>query len=203
MHVDQRHQAPAPARLLVAVDSGSDPHRLVRLCSEHPQADGLSVSLLVPVDIESSPSLASPGHAEEMLRAATRLLDWAGIRVEDITLTDQDPDLVEEIVRFGDFDSLVVCSAHSDSSPVVGLAIDLARRHGLAVEGDGRSAGGAAKWIRSAAGVLLNRSTPHGGQRLDELGRGSWPEASSVGIGGRCNPMAVRPVAPTGFPGRA
>ena len=161
MDVDQRHQAPAPARLLVAVDSGIDLHRLVRLCSDHPQADGLSVSLLVPVDIDSSPSPASPGHVEEMLRAATRLLDWAGIRVEDITLTDKDADLVEKIVRSGDFDGLVVCSAHgSDSSPVLGLAIDLARRHGLAVEGDGRSAGGVANWIRSAAGVLLESINP-------------------------------------------
>jgi hypothetical protein len=161
MHVDQRHQAPAPARLLVAVDSGIDPHRLVRLCSDHPQADGLSVSLLAPVDIDSSPSLASPGHVEETLRAATRLLDWAGIRVEAITLADQDPDLVEEVVRSGDFDSLVVCSGHGiDSSPVLGLAIDLARRHGLAVEGDGRSPRGVAYWLRSVAGVLLKSINP-------------------------------------------
>ena len=161
MHVDQRHQAPAPARLLVAVDSGIDPHRLVKLCSDHAQADGLSVSLLVPVDIDSSPSLASPGHAEEMLRAATRLLDWAGIRLEDITLTDQDPDLVEEIVRSGDFDSLVVCSAHgNDSSPVLGLAIDVARRHGLPVESDGRPAREVASWIRSVARVLLESLNP-------------------------------------------
>ena len=161
MHVDQRHQAPAPARLLVAVDSGIDPHRLVRLCSDHPQADALSVSLLVPVNIESSPSVATPGHAERMLRAATRLLEWAGIRVEDITLTDQDPDLVEEVVRSGDFDSLVVCRARgNDSSPVLGLAIDQARRHGLAVEDDGRAAGGVPNWIRSGANVLLKSITP-------------------------------------------
>jgi hypothetical protein len=161
MHVDQRHQAPAPARLLVAVDSGSDPHRLVKLCSDHAQADGVSVSLLVPVGIDSSRSLASPGHAEEMLRATMRLLDWAGIRLEDITLTDQDPDLVEEVMRSGDFDRLVVCRAHgSDSSPVLGLAIDVARRRGLPVDGDGRSAGRVANWIRSAAGVLLESMNP-------------------------------------------
>lgn len=161
MHVNQRHQAPAPARLLVAVESGIDPHRLVKLCSEHAQGDGLSISLLVPVDIDSSPSLASPGHAEAMLRVATRLLDWAGIRVEDITLTDQDPDLVEEVVCSGDFDSLVVCSAHrSDWSPVLGLAIDLARRHGLPVNGDERSSRGVANWIRSVAGVLLKSLNP-------------------------------------------
>jgi hypothetical protein len=161
MHVDQRHQAPAPARLLVAADSGIDPHRLVKLCSDHAQAGELSVSLLVPVELGSSPSPASPDRAEETLRAAMRLLEWAGIRLEDITLTDQDPDLVEEIVRSGDFDRLVVCSAHgSDSSPVLGLAIDLARRHGLPVEGDGRSAGRVADWIRSAAGVLLESINP-------------------------------------------
>jgi hypothetical protein len=161
MHVDQPHQAPAPARLLVAVDSGIDPHRLVRLCSDHPQADALSVSLLVPVDIESSPSLATPGRVERELRAATRLLDWAGIRVEDIRLTDQDPDLVEEIVRSGDFDSLVVCRAHgSGTSPVLGLAIDHARRHGVAVEDDGRAAGGVANWIRSVASILLKPINP-------------------------------------------
>jgi hypothetical protein len=145
----------------VAVDSGIDPHRLVRLCSEHAQADELSVTLLVPVDIGSSPSPASPGRAEEMLRAATRLLDWAGIRIEAITLADQDPDLLEEIVRSGDFDSLVVCRAHDGhSSPVLGLAIDHARRHGLAVEGDGRAAGRVAKGVRSVASVLLRSINP-------------------------------------------
>jgi hypothetical protein len=161
MHVDQRHQAPAPARLLVAVDSGSDPHRLVKLCSDHAEADGVSVSLLVPVEVDSSRSLASPGRAEEMLRATTRLLDWAGIRLEDITLTDHDSDLVEEMVRSGDFDSLVVCSARgNDWSPVLELAIGLARRHGLPVEGDSRPGGRLASWIRSAAGVLLESMNP-------------------------------------------
>lgn len=161
MNVDQRHRAPAPARSLVAVDSGIDPHRLVKLCSEHAQADALSVSLLVPVDIDFSPSPASSTHAEEMLRAATRLLHWAGIRVEDMALTDQDPDLVEDLVCSGDFDSLVVCSEHgTDSSPVLGLAIDLARRHGLSVHSDGRPAARGASWIRSVAGVLLESLNP-------------------------------------------
>ena len=95
----------------MAVDSGIDPHRLVRVCCDRAHVDGLSVSLLVPVDIGSSPSPASPSHAEQMLRAATRLLGWAGIRLEDITLTDRDPDLVEGLLSGGDFDSLVVCSA--------------------------------------------------------------------------------------------
>jgi hypothetical protein len=149
--------------LLVAVDSGIDPHRLVSLCSDRPQADALSVSLLVPVSIESSRAVGTPGQAERLLRAATRLLEWAGIRVEDITLTDQDPDLVEEIVRSGDFDSLVVCRAHGkDSSPVLGLAVDEARRHGLAVEDDGRAAGGVPNWIRSVANVLVRSIIPPG-----------------------------------------
>jgi hypothetical protein len=147
--------------LLVAVDSGIDLHRVVKLCSDHAQAGELSVSLLVPVELDSSPSPASPDHAEETLRAATRLLDWAGIRLEDITLTDHDPDLVEAIVSSGDFDSLVVCSAHgSDPSPVLALAIDLARRRGLPVSGDGRPPRGAAYWIRSVAGVLLTSINP-------------------------------------------
>jgi hypothetical protein len=167
MRVDQRHRAPAPARLLVALDTGIDPHRLVKLCSEHATSDGVSVSLLVPVAIGSSSSPASPRHAEEMLRAATRLLEWAGIRLEDITLTDQDADPVEKMVRFGDFDSLVVCSARGgDSSPVIRLAIDLARRHGLSVNGDSRPPRRLAGWIRSAAGVLLESLDP------------PWPRAS-------------------------
>jgi len=161
MHIDQCHQAPAPARLLVAADTGIDPHRLVKLCSEHAQANELSVSLLVPVDIGNSPSRASPGHAEEMLRDATRLLEWAGIRVDDITLTDHNPGLVEEIVGSGDFDGLTVCSANgSYSSPVLGLAAELARQHGLPVDGDAGSPRKVANWIRSLAGVLLKSINP-------------------------------------------
>jgi hypothetical protein len=160
MHVYQRHQVPAPARLLVAADSGIDAHRVVKLCSHHAQADGPSVSLLVPVEIDPSPSPASPARVEEMLRVTTRLLDWAGIRLEEITLTDHDPVLVEQVVGCGDFDRLVVCSAHgSDLSPVLGLAMDVARRQGLPVMGDGRPAG-ASRWIRSIAGVLLESINP-------------------------------------------
>ena len=150
MNVHERQQAPAPVRLLVAVDSGVDPHRLVSLCSRHPQADELSVSLLV---------VASPRPAEEWLRAVTTLLHWAGIRLEDIALSDHDPDLVEELVC--EFDGVVVCTAdRGDSSGVLGLVADVARRHGLSVDGDRRWIGRVANWIRSAGPVLLASFNP-------------------------------------------
>jgi hypothetical protein len=61
----------------------------------------------------------------------------------------------------GGFDRLLVCSARgSDWSPVLGLATDLARRHGLPVNGDERSSRGVTTWIWSVAGVLLKSINP-------------------------------------------
>ncbi len=89
-----------PTRLLVAADTSIDPHRLVRLCSEHAHRQAPSVSLLVPVGLESRRSFEAPAAGERLLRAALPLLDAAGIRLEDIALVD-DPDFVERFVRSG------------------------------------------------------------------------------------------------------
>jgi hypothetical protein len=124
--------------MLVAADTSIDPHRLVKLCSEHGHRQGPSVSLLVPVSLESRRSFEAPAAGERLLRAALPLLEAAGIRLEDIALVDH-PDFVEQFVRSGGFDALLVCPAcGSESSPVLPAAARLARLHGLSVDGDGR-----------------------------------------------------------------
>ncbi len=94
MHVDQDSSQAAPPRLLVAADTAIDPHRLVKICSDHAGGGAPSVSLLVPVDLEKQPPSMSAARAEGLLRVATALFDAAGIRVEDIALADEDADFV-------------------------------------------------------------------------------------------------------------
>jgi nucleotide-binding universal stress UspA family protein len=102
------HQAEL-SRLLVVADASVDPHRLVKFCCERAGNDGLGVSLLVPID-EARPSLENTAMAERLLRKAAGLLDAAGIRLEDVTLSAEDFDAVDELVRSGGFDALFVCA---------------------------------------------------------------------------------------------
>jgi hypothetical protein len=160
MHVDQDSSQAAPPRLLVAADTSIDPHRLVKICSDHAGGGAPSVSLLVPVDLETRPPSTSAARAEGLLRAATALLEAAGIRLEDIVLADDDADFVGQLMRSGGFDALLVCPAHKRaSSPVVRLAARLARLHGLAVDDDGRP-GGRMRWLRHVVSPPTQRMSP-------------------------------------------
>jgi hypothetical protein len=160
MHVDQDSSQAAPPRLLVAADTAIDPHRLVTICSEHADGRAPSVSLLVPVDLESRPPSMSAARAEGLLRAATALLAAAGIRLENIVLADDDADFVGQLMRSGGFDALLVCPANRKaSSPVLPLAARLARLHGLTVDDDGRP-GGRTSWLRRVVSPLTQRMSP-------------------------------------------
>jgi hypothetical protein len=154
--IDQASSQAAPPRLLVAADPTIDPHRLVTICSDHSGGGAASVSLLVPVDLESKRSSASAERAEGLLRPATALLDAAGFRVEDIALAADEADVVELLVGSGGFDALLVCPARRrHSSPVLCLAVRVARTQGLEVDGDtSRCARGQSR-LRRVAGALL------------------------------------------------
>lgn len=137
MRVDPDTSEAEHPRLLVAADTGVDPHRLVRLCSDHAGGGAPSVSLVVPVDLDSGRPQRSVACAERLLRTAIGLLEAAGIRLEDIVVLDEDADAVGQLVRSGGFDALLVCRGRrQERSPVLSLAERLARLHGLAVEGD-------------------------------------------------------------------
>jgi nucleotide-binding universal stress UspA family protein len=151
------HQA-EPLRLLVAADASVDPHRLVRLCCERAGDDGLGVSLLVPVDDYARPSSEVTAMAERLLQKSAGLLDAAGIRLEDVTLSAEDTDAVDEIVRSGGFDALFVCATHQEaSSPVLQLAARLARLHGLPVIASALHSGHGS-WLRRLVDPLLHWS---------------------------------------------
>ena len=156
MYVDQDRNQAAPARLLMAADTSVDPHRLVRLSSQHADGDAPSVSLLVPVDLGSQPSSHSAARAEGLLRVATPLLDAAGIRLEDVALVGEDADFVGQLMRSRGFDALLVCPAHGkEASPVLPLVVRVARLNGLAVADDGRHRAGQASWLRRVVNPLL------------------------------------------------
>jgi hypothetical protein len=148
------HQAEL-SRLLVAADASVDPHRLVKFCCERAGNDGLGVSLLVPID-GARPSLEDSAMAERLLRKAAGLLGAAGIRLEDVTLSAEDFDAVDELVRSGGFDALFVCATHREaSSPVLQLAARLARLHGLPVIASAPHAG-QGSWLRRLVDPLLH-----------------------------------------------
>ena len=160
MHVDQDSSQAAPPRLLVAADTAIDPHRLVKICSDHAGGGAPSVSLLVPVDLEKQRPSMSAARAEGLLRVATALFDAAGIRLEDIALADEDADFVGQFMRSGGFDALLVCPARGNAaSPVLPLAVRLARLHGLTTDDDGRPRG-RASWLRHFVRPLTQRKSP-------------------------------------------
>jgi hypothetical protein len=148
------HQAEL-SRVLVVADASVDPHRLVKFCCERAGNDGLGVSLLVPID-EARPSSEDTAVAERLLRKAAGLLGAAGIRLEDVTLSAEDLDAVDELVRSGVFDALFVCATHQEaSSPVLQLTARLARLHGLPVIASAPHAG-QGSWLRRLVGPLLH-----------------------------------------------
>ena len=155
----------------------------MKVCSEHADGRAPSVSLLVPVDLESRPPSMSAARAEGLLRAATALFEGAGIHLEDIVLADDDADFVGQLVRSGDFDALLVCPAHRKaSSPVLPLAVQLARLHGLTVDDDGRPGG-------------RDELAPARRQRADtadeSLGLSAWPTGAQRPDGVPHQPGAV------------
>jgi hypothetical protein len=159
MHVDEDSSQVMPPRLLVVADTAIYPHRLVKICSDHAGGGAPSVSLLVPVDLDSRRSSESAARAEGMLRPATSLLDAAGFRLEDITLAGEDSDFVEPLVCSGGFDALLVCAAHGRrSSPVLPLAVRTAQINGLAVHGAGRHGAGRASWLRRVISRRFRRT---------------------------------------------
>jgi uncharacterized cupin superfamily protein len=59
MHVDQDSSQAAPLRLLVAADTAIDPHRLVKICSDHA---GGGVWGMASADLNATLLAWPPGH---------------------------------------------------------------------------------------------------------------------------------------------
>jgi hypothetical protein len=141
---------------LVAADASIDPHRLVRLCCERAASDPLSVSLLVPADDESETWSDGSTGAMRRLRRAAALLDAAGVRLEDVIVADEDGQEVQQLVRFGGFDALLVCAPREKvPSPALSLAVRSARLHGLTILASGHQAAGHASWLRRLLDPLV------------------------------------------------
>jgi hypothetical protein len=78
------HTGAELSRLLIAADPSADPHRLVGLCCEHAAGDALTVSLLVPAGDDSAAGSEGSARGVRLLGHAAKLLDAAGIRLEDV-----------------------------------------------------------------------------------------------------------------------
>ena len=144
------------SRPLVAADAGIDPHRLVTLCCEHAGNDPLSVSLVIPVEDESRPWSESAASAERLLHNADVLLGAAGIHLEEVIVTDGAGQELDELVRCGGFDALLICAGdEATSSAVLPLAARLARAHGLAVLKDSDPPGHTG-WLRRVVGSFTH-----------------------------------------------
>jgi hypothetical protein len=148
------------SRLLIAADTGVDPHRLVRLCCEHSAGGAISVSLLIPaVEDEPEPGAASGGGADALTRSIA-LLHAAGIRVAHVVAVGGDGRGVGRLVRSGDFDALLVCEGSTgDASPVLPLAARLAHFHGLTVLRSERPPA-RPSWLRRAMDSVLRWAPP-------------------------------------------
>lgn len=143
------------SRLLVVADASIDPHRLMRLCCERAASDPLSVSLL-SADDESGAWFESAARTKRLLRRAAALLDAAGLRLEDATVADEDGQEVQQLVRFGGFDALLVCAPREKRpAPALSLAVRLARLHGLTVIASGHQAAGHVSWLRRVLDPLV------------------------------------------------
>jgi hypothetical protein len=146
------------SRLLVAADARVDPHRLVGLCCARPHGDSLSVSLLVPAGDESGTWSEASARAVRLAGHAAVLLDAAGVRLEEVLVADDDGRDLDELVRSGDFDALLVCApSKRAASPAMSLAVRSARAHGLTVLGSGDQAAGPASWLRRVFDPLRHR----------------------------------------------
>jgi hypothetical protein len=149
------------SRLLVAADPEVDPHRLVGLCCESAAGDALSVSLLVPAEDESEAWSAGSARAVRLVGHAATLLDAAGVRLEDVIVPGDDGREVDQLVRFGGFDALLVCAPRQRGpSRALSLAIRSARAHRLTVLGTAHHAVGPASWLRRVFDPLGHRPRP-------------------------------------------
>jgi hypothetical protein len=158
---DQNRASASPSRLLVAADESIDPHRLVRLCCERAETDLLSVSLLVPTD-DKPVAWFESAAPERLLRRVAALLDAAGVRLEDVIAADEHGHEVDQLVRFGGFDALLVCASREKApSSALSLAVRLARLHGLTVLDSGHQAAPHASWLRRLLDPLVH--WPHPG----------------------------------------
>lgn len=143
------------SRSLVAADAGIDPHRLVTLCCEHAGDDPLSVSLVIPVEDKSRPWSESTAAAERLLHKADVLLGAAGVRLEEVVITDGAGQELGDLVRSGGFDALLICAGDEPTSAVLPLAARVARAHGLAVL-ESPDPPGRTGWLRRVVGSLTH-----------------------------------------------
>ena len=156
-------QTPRPAALrrpLVAADPHIDPHRLVGVCCQHAGAEPLSVSLLIAVEHEARPWSESTARAERLLHKVDVLLGAAGISLEEVVITDGADRELEELVRFGGFDALLVCARDgAEPKGVLRLAARLAQAQGVEVIENGRPVGHSG-WLRRVVGPLFHWPHP-------------------------------------------
>jgi hypothetical protein len=133
------------SRALVGADPGIDP---------------LGMTLLIPVDDESRPWSESTRAADRLLHDADVLLGAAGIHLEEVVVSDGAGPEVEELVRMGGFDAMLVCARGDTMSVgVLPLAARLARKHGLDVI-DSHGGPGHPGWLRRVVGPLFYRQRP-------------------------------------------
>jgi hypothetical protein len=112
---------------------------------------------LVAAGDESRARSESGPTAVRWLRRTTALLEAAGFRLEDVIVVGEEDRRVDELVRSGGFDTLLVCAAHDGpSSPVLPLAAALARLHGLTVVGGHPKAAVHTSWLRRVVEPLLH-----------------------------------------------
>jgi hypothetical protein len=157
-------QSPRPAalhRLLVAADADIDPHRLVGVCCQHAGAEPLSVSLLIAVEDEARPWSESTAQAERLLHNVDVLLGAAGISLEEVVITEGADQELEQLVRFGGFDALLVCARGDDTERVGVLLLlaRLARAQGVKVIETGRPLDHPG-WLRRVVGPLFHWPHP-------------------------------------------
>jgi hypothetical protein len=158
---DQNPTRAAPSRLLVAADESIDPHRLVRLCCERAETDLLSVSLLVPSD-DKPVAWFESAAPERLRRRAAAPLDAAGVRLEGVIAADEHGHELDQLVRFGGFDALLVCASREKTAPpAMSHAVRLARLHGLTVLDSGHEAAPHVSWLRRLLDPLVH--WPHPG----------------------------------------
>jgi hypothetical protein len=158
---EDTHTEAEPSRLLIAADSRVDPHRLVGLCCELAAGDTLAVSLLVAADDESAARSEGSARTVRLLGHAATLLHAAGIRLEDVIVGEEDGREIDELVRLGGFDSLLVCAPRERApSPRLSLAVQSAREHGLTVLGSARQAPGHPSWMKRVFRPLRHDPRP-------------------------------------------
>jgi hypothetical protein len=148
-------------RLLVAADAGVDPHRLIRRCCELTARDHLSVTLLVPSDERPGTGSGGAARAIRLLGWTATLLNAAGFRLEDVVVAGEADREIDHLVRFGDFDALLLCAARGSALPPgLSLAVRSARQQGLTVFDGVPEAGGPASWLRRLFDPLGYRARP-------------------------------------------